>query len=53
MFFFCMAPTIWSDSLCLTRGSFAPCAIRSGFLIAVTFESGERESKNARPSSVR
>ena len=48
-----MAPTIWSDSACFTRGSLAPCAISSGRRIWSTRQSGERSLSSSRPSSVR
>ena len=42
-----MAATIWSDSSCFTRGSFAPWAISIGIRIASTRESGERDHRKS------
>src|SRR3954451_16969317 len=39
--FFSIASTICSDSAWFTRGSFAPCPISSGFLIAFALNSGD------------
>ena len=47
------AATIWSDSACFTRGSFAPWAMRSGRSMSAAFVSGERSASSFRPSSVR
>ena len=52
MFFAAIACTIWSDSRTLTRGSFAPCPIRSGRTMRSAANSGERSFSSARPASV-